>query len=286
MKHWLLYFLAIIIAVMGVPLLAENSVAGEEMPKLSVFSNGEVKEMPVEEYTLRILIAQESACESIEAKKALAVAARSCGMYFSLYGCKHQEYEVCDDGNCCMYLGDPEDVDEEVLSTLISICEETKGQILTIDSLPCLALFTRCASKGTMQCDSLPYLSPVLEAERCMIHKTETETEIDSELAQILGNTTEHPPYLVFDESEKCELAILGGNIKSGIEIAKMLNLPTVEFTLSIEENKLNAVCYGIGHGYGLNICGAEKLAQGGMNYQNILEIYYPKLKMNKIYYN
>ncbi len=286
MKYWILYFLAIFFAVMIVPILAANSVATEEPPKLTALINDQEQELSIEEYTLRVLIAQDASCENTECKKALAVAARSCAMYFSLYGCKHQDYEVCDDGNCCIALGDPQNIDSETLSALISVCEETKGQILTVDSIPAIALFTLCASKGTTQCEEFPYLTPVPESERCEIHKTELELEIDGELAGIFGNTTEHPPYLVYNETEKCEFAILGGNIKSGAEVSKLLNLPTVEFTISINENKLSTVCYGIGHGYGLNICGADKLAETGMDYENILKIYYPKLEMNKMYYN
>ena len=286
MKYWILYFLVVAFSVMIVPVIAANSVASEEPPKIAVMTDGEVKEMSVVEYTLRVLISQNNSCENAESKKALAVAARSCAMYFSLYGCKHEEFEVCSDGSCCIALGNHEDVSPETLSELMSLCEETKGQILTIDSIPAIALFTLCASKGTSQCEEFPYLTPVSESERCEVHKTEIETDIDGELAGIFGDTAEHPPYLVFDENEKCELAILGGNIKSGAEVATLLNLPTVEFTIAVEENKLYAVCYGIGHGYGLNICGADKLAQTGMDYQNILKIYYPNLEMNKIYYN
>ena len=286
MKYWVLYFFAIFAGLLIMPILASNSIATEESPKITVFIGGETKEISIEEYTLRVLIANNAACENAESKKALAVSARSCATYFSVYGCKHDEFDACDDGNCCIKLGSPEDINRETFSELLSVCEETKGEILTLDSMPAIALFTRCASKGTRQCEEFPYLIPVPEATRCETHKTECEYEIENELGSLLGNTEEHPPYLVFNENEKCELAILGGNIIDGNEVATLLSLPTTEFLLTIEESTLNATCYGIGHGYGLNLCGADMLAENGMDYKNILKHYYPKLEINKIYNN
>lgn len=284
MKYWVLYFLALVIAVSVLPIVAQNSVAGEAVPTVTVYKDGAVTEMTVDEYVLCVLIAQSDFVESRESRKALAVSARSCAMYFALYGCKHDDYNACADGNCCIALGCEGDTDAETIAELTEMIDETKGEILTLDSMPALSLFTLCASKGTRQCEEYPYLTPVAEPARCEIHKTELVNETENELVSLLGNTEADPPYLVYDDNEKCVLAILGGKIIEAEEIAEALSLPTVEFTLTIEESKLISVCYGVGHGYGLNLCGAEGLAEKGYSYEKILEIYYPKLKINKIY--
>lgn len=283
MRYWALCFLVIFLSVLFVPLIAEKSVAGENLPEIEVNLDGNIEKITIEEYVLRVLIAENSFCENAETKKALAVSARSCASYFSLYGCKHENFAACDDGDCCIELGSPEDVDENTLSELISVCEATNGEILTLDSMPAIALFSKCASKGTRFCENFPYLTPVGEDAPCEIHKTEVELQIDDGLASLLGDTNEHPPYLVYDENEKCVLAILGGNIIEGEELASRLTLPTTEFSLTIEETKLKTVCYGIGHGYGLNLCYADKYAKDGSDYQAILKRYFPELEIKKI---
>ncbi len=286
MKYWLLCFFAVFLSVSLLPILAANSAAAEGPPMITVSIGGVTQEISVEEYTLRVLIAQNESCKNPESQKALAVSARSCAMYFSLYGCKHDSFDACDDGNCCLTLGSIDDADSETLGLLASITDETKGQILTLGSMPAMSLFTRCASKGTRPCEEFPYLTAVPEDARCDIHKTEFTYEINDEISELLGDAEQNQPYLIYDANEKCEFAIMGGKLIDGEELAVLLELPTVEFEISVSESELTAICYGIGHGYGLNLCGSEMLAESGMVFEKILEIYFPKLELNKMYYN
>ena len=146
MRYWALCFFAIALSFIFIPIIAEKSVASGSEQEIEVSINGNVETITVEEYVLRVLIAEKDSCESIETKKALSVAARSCAYYFSLYGCKHESFAACDDGECCIELGVPEDEEQAVLDELKSVCEATRGEILTLDSMPAIALFSKCAS--------------------------------------------------------------------------------------------------------------------------------------------
>ena len=176
----------------------------------------------------------------------------------------------------------PEDEEQAVLDELKSVCEATRGEILTLDSMPAIALFSKCASKGTRPCKSFPYLTSVSENTSCEVHKSEYEYPLDDELATLLGDTNEHPPYLVFDENDKCVLAILGGSIIDGEELKNQLALPTTEFSLTIDSDTLKIVCHGIGHCYGLNLCAADKCAENKNDYKSILKTYFPELEIKK----
>lgn len=286
MKGFMLYFLAIFILLSALPIAAKKSVASEEMPTITVDLGGETREITIEEYVLRVLAAENEKCENTETLKALSVAVRSCGMYFSLYGLKHESFHACGDGECCLPLGDPTKLNGETLTRCISAAEETEGQILTLDGLPAIALYTLCASNGTLQCEEFPYLTPVTESEKCETHKSERVYTLE-ELERVLpNNDIYNDSCLVYDENGKCEFGVIGGKLISGSELAKSVNLPSVEFTLELTESEACFVSYGAGHGYGLALCAADKKADGLIDYKKILEIYYPNLEINKIYYN
>lgn len=284
MKYWIAYFLAFVLSTVALPIIAQNSAVGQVERTVTIHKNGETIEITIEEYVLSALITQASDIESPECLKALAVSIRSVATACSLYGCKHEDFALCDDADCCIALGSPDDVNDSRLSLLKSVCTETKGIILTYDSLPAMALFSRCASKGTSENAEYPYLSAVPEPESCKKHISESEHELEGELLDLLGNTEENPPYLVYDDNDKCVLAIINGKTADVRDIQSALSLASNEFVLEIDGTTLLSRCHGIGHGYGLNLCGAENMAKTGFGYEKILEFYYPKLKMNKIH--
>ncbi len=284
MKYWIAYFLVFAVSVSAMPLLAQRSAAGQVEQTVTVSKNGEITEMTVDEYVISALITQAADIESIECVKALAVALRSVALSCSLYGCKHEDFALCDSGDCCIALGNAGDTDESRMALLKTACEETKGELMTYRAMPAMALFTRCASKGTNESAEFPYLVSVGESDVCEIHITEREIAIDGEVAELLGNIEADPPYFVYGENDKCVLAIINGKTADVREIQKLFSLPSNEFVCEISESTLFVKCRGYGHGCGLNLCGAEKMAENGLDYRKILEIYYPELKMNKIH--
>ena len=68
MRYWALCFLVIFLSVLFVPLIAEKSVAGENLPEIEVNLDGNIEKITIEEYVLRVLIAENSFCENAETK--------------------------------------------------------------------------------------------------------------------------------------------------------------------------------------------------------------------------
>lgn len=284
MKYWALYFCAIMLSLFIIPVAASKSVAAAETPMISVSINGSVQEMSIEDYTLRVLAVEGAKCSNYETKKSLAVAIRSCAQYFSLYGCKHSGFSACGDGNCCLPIGDISECDPLLLAEISAAVDETRGEILTLDKMPAMALFTLCSSKGTKYCEEFPYLTPVSESGKCGIHKTERTIPLNEFYSDYPLFTEESDICFVYDENENCEFAVIGGRMISGSELCDMLGTETCEFDISTSDSEVTLSAYGIGHGYGMSICGADTMAESLADYKKILEHYYPQLTLNKIY--
>lgn len=285
MKNWVIYFLCVMLGIGLVPLGAKHAM-GESNPEIRVEYKGEIIDMPMDEFVLRILVAQSDYCKSFETKKALAVAARSCGMYLSVFGCKHEDFDACDKADCCFALGETEGFDE----TLIQQCErainDTKGMVLTYNSLPAMAVFHLCSGSGTDNCNEFEYLSPVAEENPCTWHVYE-ETRDFSDLEQLgIDKTQLENSVLVYNDNKKCDFAVINGKSVSASEITEMLDIKSSEFNIEYSDNQIIIKGFGIGNGYGLPICGGEKMAQKGKDYAEILQNYFPYLELNKIYNN
>lgn len=280
MKNWLVYFLAVVVGVTFLPIAASKTVAAKEIPTIIVGTDGEKTEIDVEEYTLRLLLASGGDLTEPEAMKSLAVSARSCAMYLSYYGCKHEEFDVCSDKNCCFPLGDAETAEPEFYNECKTAVDETFGEILTYNSLPAMALFTLCSGSSTADCEEFEYLTAVSEAARCEVHITEKTVESE----KITPDSLKINSCLVYDSAGKCDFAVIDGKLIDGADLMAVLSLPSAEILLETNENNVVAKAYGIGHGYGLNLCGAEMKAKEQNGYDEILKYYFPKLSLNKIY--
>lgn len=283
MKSWLLYFLAILIAVITLPLIAKNSIAAQKEPMITVCINGQTSEMSIEEYSLRAMAAVGMHCGENDSLCALAIAARSCGYYFSLYGGKHDSFDVCGSGDCCIALADPTECDGDKLALYIAALEKTYGEILFYENDAVCTLFTLCAGSGTADCESFPYLISVGEDIICDTHVTEKQID-KSAFSEEFPNLTSENTCFVYGDHGSCEFGVVNGKLVDSEKIAEMLSLPCTEFSLTSVENNIVITAQGVGHDHGLSLCGASEKASRGYTYEKILEFYFPLLKLRKLY--
>ena len=280
MKNFALLFLVFAVIVTVMPFVADATIEKSDVLTVSVcFSDGRIEDIELEDYVLRVLAAREDEVTELEAKKAFAVAARSIGMYFATFGCKHAGFDCCDSGDCCIELSPSNSASEGTQNAV----RETNGQYLETDKAPALALFSLCASSGTVQSDEFGYLVPVASGESCEKHKTEKRLT-DAELLSLFPEVKEEMKfYAVYGENNKLSFAIFNGRQINGDLLASAFGLKSTEITFEEVEGGIKAVSYGVGHGIGLDLCNAEKLARDGMYYKKILEIYFPRLNLKVI---
>lgn len=277
MKKWILYFLAIAVIVVSVPFVVSKSVVGGAELTLTVrLADGSTEEIGIEDYVLRVLAAREDDVCSLEAKKAFAVAARSVGMYFAVFGCKHNDFDCCGIGECCVELALPEKASESTKNAV----EDTLGQFLAVGNAPAMALFTLCASSGTVQSKEFDYLEAVESGRICETHRTERSFTAKEVLALFPDAESDLKFYAVYGESNKLEFAIFANRQISGDDLMNSFGVKSREIEISGTEDGITVVSRGVGHAHGLDLCGAEVMAKDGAYYRTILEFYFPKLNL------
>ena len=290
MKNWLLYFFAVFAITVTVPFVSEKAAVADPVPKITFFSGGEIKELSAEEFALCVLAAESELACSFESKKALAVSARSLAAYIDFNGYKHQEFDICSDPECCLRIADPDSLSQPIYEECKKAVEETRGEVFQFERLPAAALFTYCAGSGTRASTELSYLCAVSEPQGCDVHITEHSfsfSQIASALPELSSCTPEQlvkNSFIAYDASGKCSFGVFNGICLDASSLASSLSLPCSEFIFSFTENGAEITCFGAGNGFGLNLCGAERMARAGKDYDEIISFYYPNLKLNKIY--
>ncbi len=278
MKNWLLYFFVLSLISILLPFGASRTVAARKTPSVTLYEDGKISEISVEDFTLRVLLAEGEGLPP-ETKKALAVSVRSIAVYSSSYGIKHKDYSFCADKNCCMPLGDPEKSDSDFLDECKSAVDETRALVLTEGRGAALALFTRCAGSGTRSNGEIPYLAAVANSERCEIHIEEKRLPIS-----VLGYNAKEDSCIVYSDNKKCAFAIFGGRAVSSDEVTSLLGLSSPEITLNYDGDEIIVSSRGIGHCYGLDLCGSTRMENNNYGFEEILKNYFPELELKKLY--
>ncbi|MDO5390186.1 MAG: SpoIID/LytB domain-containing protein [Eubacteriales bacterium] len=73
----------------------------------------------------------------------------------------------------------------------------------------------------------------------------------------------------------------VGGELMSGEQLRKQLELPSSAFSVKKTDGKLRIFCKGTGHGLGLSQYGAGVMAKEGQNYIEILTYYFPGMEIH-----
>lgn len=177
-----------------------------------------------------------------------------------------------------------------------TVVEETKGLVILYDNKPIDAKYHICCGGSTENAENVlgnqvNYLRRVL-CNHCKDSKY-WESEKTYRLEEIAEKTQTKFPEI--DECNKIEILNFIENIEKdqygriesikvgnknfrGTELMEKLNLLSTKFNIYPSEIKF--IFKGTGHGVGLCQQGAEKMAQDGNNFQDILEYYYTRIKI------
>ncbi|NLG03618.1 MAG: SpoIID/LytB domain-containing protein, partial [Clostridia bacterium] len=66
----------------------------------------------------------------------------------------------------------------------------------------------------------------------------------------------------------------------TGDRLRELFDLPSISFELFLSEEGMRIVTYGVGHGLGMSLYGAQQMAEKGMDYQTILKYFYPETEI------
>lgn len=252
---------------------------------------------PAEEYLRGVVPEEMPPLWAKEALKAQTVAART----FALKNRKRHEkdgYDLCDKVHCQVYAGA---VREHKNSD--TAIRETYGEVLfAMPNGPIIDTPFHTDSGGMTENNEdlwgrgIPYLRAVKEIEEktkpwtknVSLWEFEKKTGVSGvkkiELSQLtIGKRSKDRT-----KSGRVKTALVSGKnttkILTGAELRALFNLNSALFDIKLKGKTVEFTGYGIGHGVGMSQWGAKALAESGKNYREILEHYYQKTFINKLY--
>lgn len=72
----------------------------------------------------------------------------------------------------------------------------------------------------------------------------------------------------------------VGNLLMSGDDFMNLMDLNSPSFTITFQENTLKIITKGIGHGYGISLSYALRMAQSGSTYQDIISFFYKNVEI------
>lgn len=258
---------------------------------------GNITEIPFEEYVKGVVAGEMPATFEEEALKAQAVASRSYAMY-QMEGSKDKDYDVLDTTTNQVYLTDEElknnwkEEYPEKINKIKKAVAETKGEYLTYDGKVINAMFFSTSTGQTENSEdvfvtALPYL-------RSVASTWDEKSPVYTDTATISLQDFYNKLSLPYNETLTVEITsqTATGRIKTlkingtefnGRDFASKLSLRSNCFTISQNEQNITITTKGFGHGVGMSQYGANGMAKEGYNYKKILKHYYSNTKIEKI---
>lgn len=268
---------------------------------LRVLNGDAVEEMTLGEYLVGVVRAEMPASFEPEALKAQAVAARTYTLYKIRSGGNHGDTaDICTDHTCCQAWiseerarnnwGENADAFEEKIEAAVT---GTDGQAILYGGEPILAVFHSSSAgqtrpSGQVWQSDLPYLqgveSPEADAAIPNYYSRAdfTAAEFREKFlaahpeADLSGDMSGWLKDAVTDSAGSVETVSVGGVTVKGSTLRSILGLRSACFEWEVQgENSLVFYVTGYGHGVGMSQYGANRMAEEGSTYRDILTHYY-----------
>lgn len=262
----------------------EQTATGGDV--LRVVTRDGVVEMPLEDYVARVVSGEMPASFQPAALEAQAVAARTYALQRKESGVHAPEGDVCTDYACCQAYSDP------ATPQSVAAAEKTAGQVLRYGGALIQAVFHSSSLGQTATAQevwggSLPYLTSVATPETAA-DWPEVESQVGIPVDDFKAQFTRSYPTAQFgdDPDQWFQLtrsatghvatATVGGVTVTGKDLRALFSLRSTAFEVTVANGQVTFFVHGYGHGVGMSQAGANKLAQDGAAYEEILAHYYP----------
>lgn len=260
---------------------------------IRVYQDGQVEEIPLEEYLVGVVAGEMPASYELEALKAQAVAARTyTAKKIQDGGCGRDGADICTDHTHCQAYR--VDIPEESKEKLTQAVEGTREEVLLYDGTLITALY-HSTSGGQTEDNvnvfgaNLPYLKSVeSEGEENYPQYTRQKTVTidqakrltEEKYGKITKDTVTIQSRL---DSGRVEQADVFGHRVSGKDVRELFALASANFTVEEKDGQLIFTNIGFGHGVGLSQVGADAMAKRGAGYREILTHYYTGVEIHQL---
>ena len=251
---------------------------------------GNLRQMPMDEYLVGVVLAEMPADFEEEALKAQAVVARTYTRK-RMEGGKHGQAAVCMDPGCCQGWRAPEDYlnqggRQASVDKVRRAVADTDGVVLRYEGRLIDATYFSCSGGSTEDAvavwgQDVPYLQAVdSPGEENAPRYTDSVTFTASELAGKLGIENRGDPAGWFSEMTYTDgggvaAVSVRGKSFTGTQLRAKLGLRSTAFSVEVRGKHIVITTLGFGHRVGMSQYGAQAMAEEGSSYQEILEHYY-----------
>ena len=277
----------------------ENNVSQNEQPKqeekqeqtITIYrNNGSVINLSMTDYLIGVLGAEMPASFNIEALKAGAIASRTYALKKIQDGGKLTDTvstQVYNDNNELRNKWGNEF--DKYYNKIKQAVEATNDFVITYNGELISALFFSTSNGYTESAkevfgNDIPYLQSVessVDKETTPYLKTvEKET---ATLLNILGVTNlDNIEIVSRTSSGRVKEIKIDNKTYSGVELRNLLGLRSTDFDISVNGESVTITTRGYGHGVGMSQYGANKLANNGYSYSDIIHHYYQNVNIEK----
>ena len=168
---------------------------------------------------------------------------------------------------------------------------DTKGEIILYENAPISAYYFSSSNGKTEESKNVfgekPYLlsveSPWDETSKeykkvITISKKQFKEKLNINEKEEININNE-----VRNKSNRIVSIDINGKTYKGIDLRKKFELRSTDFKIKINENDIEIITNGYGHGVGMSQYGANYLATDGKNYEEIIKYYYTGVSIGKI---
>lgn len=272
-----------------------------------------IDEVYLEDYLIGVVAAEMPHSFNFEALKAQAIAARTFalsrlkGLYSSKEG--HYGADVCTDpGHCQSWISRERFLeaygDENDWQKICRAVSETENIVITYDDVLINPLYHSNSGGVTediedvwTNIEEIPYLKSVYspyEEDYSQYEKTtvlswdEIKNKAEKRYPESkLGNDAIQDLEIIsWSSSGRVDKARLGSVIITGTELRELLGLRSTNLEINfLDDNRVEIISKGYGHGVGMSQCGADALGSNGYNFEEILKFYYTGVTVEELRY-
>ena len=253
-------------------------------------STGEIKNIELEDYIVGVVAGEMPASFNEEALKAQAIASRTYAMYkiknsngtYDLVTDKTNQVYITEDKMKNLWQENFDYYFEKIKKAVY----DTKDLIMTYNGNVILSMYFARSNGKTEDAISVfgsneEYLKSVDSPEESLTSEITIGKDEFCNKLSISCNTINISNVLKSKTGRINSLNINGRTFK-GTEIRTLFDLKSTDFDIIID-SEIKFVTKGYGHGVGMSQYGANKLAQDGKNYEEILKHYYQNINIEKI---
>ena len=251
---------------------------------------GEIKNIELEDYIVGVVAGEMPASFNEEALKAQAIAARTYAMYkmknsngtYDLVTDKTNQVYITEDKMKSLWQENFDYYFEKIKKAVY----DTKDLIMTYNGDIILSLYFARSNGKTEDAIAVfgsneEYLKSVESPEENLTSEVTISKDKFCNKLNISCDAINISNVLKSSSGRINSLNIDGKTFK-GTEIRTLFDLKSTDFDISIG-SEIKFVTKGYGHGVGMSQYGANKLAQNGKNYEEILKHYYQNINIEKI---